>query len=185
MQATLPAAARRTTKQNYVEVRDASALCRLVIRAGLSTHDSSSRDSVRDTSPNTVYRASYSKQVKPRSYGTDASRPPAGAATLKESNSVVQVGTVVECREDEAIVGSSSASWRWYAGRNVGPGLLLPPSKLLEERRALRKNAAANASIYARPAFIGVTSRTWLRTTTKACPGGAQDTRGKNDRERL
>ncbi|XP_071514436.1 uncharacterized protein [Panulirus ornatus] len=180
VQVTAPTDARRTTKQNYVEVRDASALCRLVIRAGLSTHDSS-QDSARNTSPSALYEATSTEQVKKAGPHVTATSQAVGA-TLKESRAVVRVGRVVQCSEVEGEDPSyDSASWRWYAGPNVDASVILSPSKLQEDRRALGKNAAAR--LRARPSFAGFTSRTWLRTASRAFPDRTQDSAGSLTRD--
>ncbi|XP_064114305.1 uncharacterized protein LOC135220771 isoform X10 [Macrobrachium nipponense] len=142
---TVSARATRENTSNYVEVRDTSALCRLVIRAGLSTHDSShgSVGYIEGTSSDSV--SSSTKTAVEKEVGTSGSAwyeatritklkdlQASGIASANrrlslnysssESDQVIRIQQKVSdgCEnngdsEATSLESSSSVSWRWYS----------------------------------------------------------------------
>ncbi|KAK7067568.1 hypothetical protein SK128_021145 [Halocaridina rubra] len=148
---------------NYVEVRDTSALCRLVIRAGLSTHDTGNDAKklshlaygsyIRNNNSDTIYEATYESRRRQASV-----KVPVGSDALPVSKSEHVTEGIAKPAE-----GENTESWNKCTGSNV-PSLPsntaaapppppppspppITPTKLYKERRKSKNHQLAYVGV--------------------------------------
>ncbi|XP_069977057.1 uncharacterized protein [Penaeus vannamei] len=162
--------------QNYVDVRDASALCGLVVRAGLSTHDSAvgTSGNVTQGPGDGSHEAAFGPRLP-----LCASK--ASSASHMEGNvyrdTSDNTGTGPYSHDFEALsLDSTSASWRWCSTSKER--VRAPSCGDYEDMYSNHMSSAAYAMARtpSEPSFYGVTSSSLVSNTSSIYYADAEDT---------
>lgn len=157
--------------QNYVEVHDASALCGLVVKAGLSTHDSAV-----GTSGNVTQGPGDARAPRlPLSDSKEYSASHTETSLCRETSDNTGAGTH-SCDSEGLSLDSTSASWRWCKGPEERRQA--PSHGDYEDMYSGNMSSAAYAMARtpSEPSFYGVVSSTLVSNTSSHYHADAEDT---------
>ncbi|XP_037797869.1 uncharacterized protein LOC119592993 isoform X9 [Penaeus monodon] len=162
--------------QNYVDVRDASALCGLVVRAGLSTHDSAvgTSGNVTQGPEDGAHEAALGSRL-PVCASKTSSASHMEASVCRDTSD--NTGTGTHSHDFEGLsLDSTLASWRWCSASKER--VRAPSCGDYEEMYSSHMSSAAYAMARtpSEPSFYGVASSSLVSNTSSIYHADAEDT---------
>lgn len=162
--------------QNYVDVRDASALCGLVVRAGLSTHDSAvgTSGNVTQGPGDGAHEAALGSRL-PLCASKTSSASHMEASVCRDTSD--NTGTGTHSHDFEGLsLDSTLASWRWCSASKER--VRAPSCGDYEEMYSSHMSSAAYAMARtpSEPSFYGVASSSLVSNTSSIYHADAEDT---------